>query len=126
MHSRRSPSSPRGGAGRGGRGPPIAALLAGLAVATGTMRVLLPLQYLDHRTQMVRVREQIDATRARGVEPRLPIPLQEGGELKVRALFARDFEIVSGRPPVAWWLYAPGDPRAVGSIRRGPPGGPMP
>jgi hypothetical protein len=85
------------------------------------IRVLMPLQHLDHRTEMARVRDEIDAARAAGREPQLPIALREDGELKVRSLFARDFEIVRGRPPTSWWLLAPGDPRAGESIRRGLP-----
>ena len=92
-----------------------------MALSVGALRVLMPLQHLDTRTEMVRVRETIDADRRTGREPRLPISIREGGELKVRALFARDFEIVPGRGRTSWLLLAPGDPRAVGSIRHGPP-----
>ena len=65
--------------------------------------------------------EQIDAARARGAELPLPIAIREGGELKVRSLFARDFEIVPGSGGTSWWLFAPGDARATRSIRRGLP-----
>ena len=71
---------------------------------------------------MVQVRERIDAERRAGRSLALPIAIREGGELKVRSLFARDFEIVPGRDGVSWWLFAPGDERAEGSIRRGLPG----
>jgi 4-amino-4-deoxy-L-arabinose transferase-like glycosyltransferase len=105
----------------------LAALLFVLCFGIGALRVLSPLQHLDTRTEMVRVREAIDADRAAGRALRLPIAIHEGGELKVRALFARDFEIVPGRGSTAWWLLAPGDPRAVTSIRHGPPAaGPAP
>lgn len=105
----------------GRRRPPVAVAIAVLALGFGGLRVLMPLQHLDHRTEMARVRDEIDALRAQGREPKLPLALREGGELKVRALFARDFEIVPGRAPVSWWLMAPGDPRAVDSIRHGLP-----
>jgi 4-amino-4-deoxy-L-arabinose transferase-like glycosyltransferase len=99
------------------------AVLAGgmLAVcfAFGLLRVLSPLQHLDHQTEMVRVRAHVDAAHQAGRSVPTPIAIAEGGELKVRALFARDFEIVPGRGDVAWWLFEPQDPRAKGSIRRG-------
>jgi 4-amino-4-deoxy-L-arabinose transferase-like glycosyltransferase len=97
----------------------LAALICIGSLGVGTLRVLLPLQYLDHRTEMARVREEIDAARAEGRKLSLPIAIREGGELKVRALFARDFEIIPGRRGSGWWLLAPGDPRAERSIRRG-------
>jgi len=110
---------------RGWRGHRAGAALASVvltaSLAVGAARVLWPLQHLDHRTEMVQVRERIDAERRAGRSLALPIAIREGGELKVRSLFARDFEIVPGRDGVSWWLFAPGDERAEGSIRRGLP-----
>ena len=99
----------------------LAGVLLGVSLSVGAARVLWPLQHLDHRTEMVRVRERVDADLRAGRPLVFPIAVREGGELKVRSLFARDFEIVPGRAGVSWWLFAPGDARAVGSIRRGLP-----
>jgi len=99
--------------------PALAALIFVVAFGVGMLRVTLPLRHLDHRTEMASLRETIDTARAEGREVPLPIAIREGGELKVRSLFARDFEIVAGHSGVSWWLYAPDDPRAVNSIRRG-------
>ncbi|MEE2663348.1 MAG: glycosyltransferase family 39 protein [Myxococcota bacterium] len=101
--------------------PALAALIFVVAFGVGTLRVMLPLRHLDQRTEMARLRETIDTARAEGRELSLPIAIREGGELKVRSLFARDFEIVPGSSGVSWWLFAPGDPRAAKSIRRGFP-----
>ena len=95
-------------------GAMLVGILVAVSFATAVARMAGPLQYLDHRTEMARVREEIDRARAAGEPLSLPIALREGGDLKVRALFANDFEIVAGEGDTGFWLIQERDPPSAG------------
>jgi 4-amino-4-deoxy-L-arabinose transferase-like glycosyltransferase len=100
-------------------GPRAVALgvIAIMLVSAG-WRVLLPLRWVEHRSQMEQQRMIIDAMRLGGESLPLPIPIREPGAQMVRYYFADDFVIVRSSDSRAfYWLVREGrtlgDPKTL-------------
>lgn len=92
-----------------------AGAMIGLLLLCAGWRVVVPLQWVDHRSQMETQRRLVDERRARGEALDLPIPIRESGEQLVRYYFADDFRIErASEGEVQFWLTEEG--RTLGAL----------
>jgi 3',5'-cyclic AMP phosphodiesterase CpdA len=104
----------------------FASLLVAALFSLGALRVLAPLRYTDHVSEMDRLQQELRAAKAAGRPIAAPVPVLEPGILKAKYFFGDDFEIVpqhafqaeTGRPAgVHFLLYERG--RAGGEVSTG-------
>lgn len=77
---------------------PVALVFLSVFVAVAAYRVVFPLRYTQHRSQMETLRQRIDADRAAGRRLDFPMWVTEPGGLRVRYYFADEFQIGRARP----------------------------
>jgi hypothetical protein len=71
----------------------LAISILAIPLALAGIRIAAPLRYVDHTSEMARLRSRLDANLGAGHPIEYPVIVTEGGWLKARFYFGDDFHI---------------------------------